>query len=146
MKRRYVEKVLAMALAVTVATTPVSGIAFAAEESAGTNEVKVEEPAEPAPQTQEAPAEQTSAPQQEAQASEQQSTENVLAQTEAAPAQSATNAAPVQEQAAAEQEAPKAKQSSYKVKIVLEDVMTTSGPSTVTAVSSVTIKAGASKS
>ena len=146
MKRRYVEKVLAMALAVTVATTPVSGIAFAAEESAGTNEVKVEEPAAPAPQTQETPTEQTSAPQQEAQASEQQSTENVLAQTEAAPAQSATNAAPVQEQAATEQEAPKAKQSSYKVKIVLEDVMTTSGPSTVTAVSSVTIKAGASKS
>lgn len=146
MKRRYVEKVLAMALAVTVATTPVSGIAFAAEESAGTNEVKVEEPAAPAPQTQEAPAEQISASQQEAQASEQQSAESAPAKTDAAPAQTATNAAPAQEQAAAEQEAPKAKQSSYKVKIVLEDVMTTSGPSTVTAVSSVTIKAGASKS
>ena len=149
MKRKYVEKVLAMALAVTVATTPVSGIAFAAEEDASTNEVKVEEPAAPAPtpQKQEAPAEQKSAPQQEAPAPEQQSAESDQAQTEeAASVPSGTNAAAAQEEVVVETKAPKAAQASYKVKIVLEDVMTTSGPSTVTAVSSVTIKAGATKS
>ena len=166
MKRKYLEKVLAVSLAISVATTPVSGIAFAAEESAGTSEVKVEEPAAPAPQKQETQAPQkqetqtsqaqTAASQSEAQnqtqtqqtsPSEQQNTEGALAQSEtgAAPAQQATGAASVQEAVAVETKAPKAAQSSYKVKIVLEDVMTTSGPSTVTAVSSVTIKAGASK-
>ena len=168
MKRKYLEKVLAVSLAISVATTPVSGIAFAAEEDAGTSEVKVEEPAAPAPQKQEtqapqkqeAPAEQASASQQEASASqqeasapqqestapEQQHTQSAPVQTEkAAPVQSETNAAPAQEEAVVEKTAPKATQSSYKVKIVLEDVMTTSGPSTVTAVSSVTIKAGATK-
>ena len=90
MKRRYVEKVLAMALAITVATTPVSGIAFAAEEDASTSEVKVEEPAASPPQKQETPVEQTSEPQQEAPASEQQNAENTSAQTEeTAPAQTA---------------------------------------------------------
>ncbi|MBE6046166.1 MAG: hypothetical protein E7221_05640 [Clostridiales bacterium] len=158
MKRKYLEKVLAVSLAISVATTPVSGIAFAAEESAGTSEVKVEEPAAPAPQKQETQTSQaqTAASQSEAQnqtqtqqtsPSEQQNTEGALAQSEtgAAPAQQATGAASVQEAVAVETKAPKAAQSSYKVKIVLEDVMTTSGPSTVTAVSSVTIKAGASK-
>ena len=137
MKKSNVKRLLAVLLAFTVAITPIGSVSFADENDAGSNEVKHEEPAK------EQPKETPSAPEVKAPA-QTEDTSSGGDSTQGQPSEGETDPA-VNPEEQAEVEKPRVEKSSYQVKIVLEGVMTTSGPTTITPVSSVTIKAGATK-
>ena len=140
MKRKSIEKVLAVVMAASVAMTPMSSVSFAAEEDAVnantvTQEEQVSEPAK----------EQQAEKSVEKSASSASESSAPAAEESAAPAENSVSAAAVPAEEQVQEEVQKPAKSSYKVKIVLDGVMTASGPSSVTAVSSVTINAGATK-
>ena len=133
-------------MAASVAMTPMSSVSFAAEEDAVnantvTQEEQVSEPAKEQPVEKSAPAPAAS----ESSAPSASESSAPAAEESVARAENSVSAAAVPAEEQKQEEAAKPAKSSYKVKIVLEDVMTSSGPSSVTAVSSATISAGGAK-